>query len=204
MRKGLWGIFFFLCAPLSVATNLSLAPLPKLDNQSSHRLGDYYGGGVIYYINPDPKAPAGQQGLIAAIHDAKPESLQFVSNGFAYVRTLPDLFSGAANTKNLREEADHTPAADAANHYSTAINCPSCTAWFLPSQTELNLMYQQKHLIDATAGANGGNKLLNTIYWSSTQLGSRYAWGVNFDNTPVDALTHLLNDYHQVRAVRAF
>lgn len=74
--------------------------------------------------------------------------------------------------------------------------------WYLPSKEELNLMYNSKATINATAVANGGSSFASVKYWSSTENGTNYAWTVSFllggQNIDVKSFTY------RVRAVRAF
>jgi hypothetical protein len=65
--------------------------------------------------------------------------------------------------------------------------------WFLPSQDELNLLYQQKAVVGGFA---------NDYYWSSTDFSSNYAWYQDF----IYGAQHYGNKYFtlRVRAVRAF
>ena len=66
--------------------------------------------------------------------------------------------------------------------------------WRLPSKDELNAMYEQLH-------KQGKGNFKNTWYWSSSQVNSGGAWGVNFGTGGVNYGTK--NGNYQVRAVRA-
>lgn len=67
------------------------------------------------------------------------------------------------------------------------------SVWFLPSQDELNLLYQQKNVVQ---GFNG------EWYWSSTEYSSTKAMKKNFF-TGVE-LAESKNRKIRVRAIRTF
>jgi hypothetical protein len=65
--------------------------------------------------------------------------------------------------------------------------------WYLPSEVELQLLYNQKVVV-------GG--FSNYFYWSSTEVSGDMAWMRDFSfGYPIP---HLKNEALSVRAVRAF
>ena len=74
--------------------------------------------------------------------------------------------------------------------------------WYLPSKQELNLMYQSKATIDATALANGGSGFASAYYWSSSEYYIGDAWRQHFDGGYQSFNGKYDSD--RVRAVRAF
>lgn len=75
--------------------------------------------------------------------------------------------------------------------------------WYLPSRVELNLMYQNKAAIDATAIANGGSAF-SDFYWSSSENANSSAWGQDFASSIVDQNSITKDGPLRVRAVRTF
>ena len=76
--------------------------------------------------------------------------------------------------------------------------------WYLPSRSELILMYDNKAIIDSTATANGGSAFISDNYWSSNQEQNLddNAYQLHFGTgilTDVDK-----SNYTYIRAVRAF
>ncbi|MCL2211190.1 MAG: DUF1566 domain-containing protein [Treponema sp.] len=69
------------------------------------------------------------------------------------------------------------------------------TDWKLPSQSELDLMY--KNLKSKSMGGFG-----TSAYWSSSQLGSNYAWGQYFSSGNQNNFTKVST--YSVRAIRSF
>jgi hypothetical protein len=74
--------------------------------------------------------------------------------------------------------------------------------WYLPSKEELNLMYQNRMTINATATANSGEGLGSNYYWSSTENADNTAWLFSFSHGA--PLNYTKGTTHWVRAVRAF
>ena len=87
--------------------------------------------------------------------------------------------------------------------------CPTATAayicdtltlngyndWFLPSKSELNLMYSNLHSV-------GLGNFGNLAYWSSTEMTASFAWQVIFSGGILQGTTK--NNLIAVRAVREF
>ena len=67
--------------------------------------------------------------------------------------------------------------------------------WYLPSKVELNLLYKAK-----VANVVGG--FAHSLYWSSTEDDSNYAWNQDFSSG--NQYSSLKDDPLPVRAVRAF
>ena len=69
------------------------------------------------------------------------------------------------------------------------------TDWFLPSQDELNLLWDSKSLPSLGSFGNG-------IYWSSSQDGDQKAWPQVFDGMGNESQKK--SDVYGVRLLRAF
>jgi hypothetical protein len=71
--------------------------------------------------------------------------------------------------------------------------------WFLPSVSELDLMFKNLQL------NNQGNFNTSSDYWSSSDFNSSFAWGINFGSGSLNSFGNYKNSTIQyVRAVRAF
>ena len=79
----------------------------------------------------------------------------------------------------------------------------SCEAlgdgWRLPTQSELNILYQNKVSIGGFANIDGLGK---STYWSSTEYDSNHAWGQSFYTGFQDYIFYKYFIFH-VRAVRS-
>lgn len=179
----------------------------------SPQIGDFYEGGIIFYIlKPgDMNYVEGEvHGLIASPVDASndqndtfPYDTAFPNSGSSFTSTV-GIGYGLPNTNQLISEfgLNDNYAAGAARAYTGG----GFTDWFLPSKDELNQLYVQKTIIDAVAVANGGNSIETNGYWSSSEefditLGAT-AWAQFFligDQHFVEKQTYL-----NVRPVREF
>ena len=155
----------------------------KKDNVSKFYVGQNYGGGIVFYVDA-----LKQHGLIAAPSDLK--------NGIwgcyelSISGTSSSIFAGAANTKTITRYCDKP---DIAANICSDLVLNGSSDWFLPSKSELNLMYQLKDEIgDFTTG----------FYWSSSEEDMSYAWGQFFLNGKQD--TYLKYSILYIRAIRSF
>ncbi len=216
MKRSILSLLSLLAVSASFANNVDQPAL-------AHPVGSCYGGGVVFYVNKEPNPPAGQQGLIAALNDVYPGTLAW--DGAAppadatYVRTASSYFTGLDNThrilntvNNYPNPGDKTwPAAQYASQYTTSETCPTCTAWYLPSQDELATLYfQSVNFKNFWNNASCVGTAPDGTYWSSSQLSQSrktamqlyMAWQVTFNsglviNTPTFGGA-------EVRAIRAF
>ena len=117
-------------------------------------------------------------------------------------------FSGGMNTSIIIAsqvaigDDGATYAARICNELTITEGSITYNDWYLPSKEELNLMFQNKVTIDATATANSGAAFTVNGYWSSTEGNDLSAWIQFFDDGGQDIPSK--NDPGYVRAVRAF
>ena len=147
-------------------------------------IGQSYGGGIIFYVDG-----TGLHGLISATSDQSTgapwgcEELFIGGTGTA-------IGTGQANTNAIVNRCSESGIAAricddlVLNGYSD---------WFLPSQDELNLLYQQEVVVGGFA---------NHGYWSSSEYASPNAWTQTFTNGT--QYTNLKDSPNFVRAIRAF
>jgi len=168
-------------------------------------VGDFAHGGIVFWVDE-----TGQHGLVCAKED------QTDGNGAEWwAGTLGNTqakgdgpYAGKANTSIII--AAHVAIGDDGNPYAARIcNELQITEggitygdWYLPSKEELNLMYQNKATIDATANSNGGSSFNSSFYWSSTEFNNLRAWDQFFGNGDQTDINKTFND--RVRAVRSF
>ncbi len=178
-----------------------------------YSVGDFAQGGIIYWLDE-----TGQHGLVCAKEDQGRVAWDWMDNGYhVHTRALGDgPFSGETNTtiiiavRSALGFNDYVYAARICNELQITEGGKTYGDWYLPSKEELNLMYQTRAIIDATATANGGIAFSDGAYheyWSSTEAGAADAWFQNFlDGTQEDSKTHgpSKNYGHAVRPIRAF
>jgi hypothetical protein len=145
-----------------------------------------FGGGIVFYIDS-----TGQNGLIAATSDQSPAAPWGCVNT-SLGATETSIGTGLANTNAI---VNGCPESEIAAKVCTSYNGGGFTDWFLPSEDELNSMYQNLKIFNL-------GDFANNWYWSSTESQIHFAWAQNFS----DASTYLQakNFTYPVRAIRAF
>lgn len=148
--------------------------------------GQNYQGGIIFHIDD-----SGNHGLVAAPSD------QSTNTGWGCLGTVTGAVNigvgaGAQNTTTITSSCTTTGiAAD----FCASLVLGGYSDWFLPSQAELALMYQNLH-------AQGVGSFSNNSYWSSTEVDSDNAWSHNFGNNTQNTVSK--NSPYSARAIRAF
>ena len=160
---------------------------------SGVQIGDFAQGGIVFWVDE-----TGQHGLICAPSDQS--ATQWYNGSYTVTNAVRDgIGAGEFNTERII--ANQGPGNYAAQ-FCANYQGGNYGDWYLPSQKELDLMYQNSATINATAGANGGSGFASDYYWSSTELGSNFAWFQDFLNGL--QVFNFKDDNHRVRAVRAF
>jgi hypothetical protein len=164
---------------------------------SDYNIGDAGpAGGLIFYINPNYEND-GWKYLETAPSDLPGNNNDYYidwDNGQEVtIDTEIAIGTGKANTErivNVQGEGNYA-----------AKLCDDLTIngygdWFLPSEDELNLMYENLHL-------KGLGSFEHDVYWSSSDYGTLVAWGQRFDYA-VQFYYDKDGSLLRVRAVRAF
>jgi hypothetical protein len=164
-------------------------------------IGDFAHGGVVYYIyqSGDLGYIEGEEhGLVVdVVNLTEPE---WGTSGVVLGTTSSSLGSGAANTQAI---VSYIGAGSYTAQVCNDLVKNGYNDWFLPSKDELNLMYQNRAAIDATASSNGGYNLTLNSYWSSTEASIQDAWVHNFSSGAQHGYFKF-SDTPLCRAVRAF
>jgi len=170
---------------------------------TTYSVGDFAQGGIVFWVDE-----TGQHGLVAAKEDQS-TGVRWYAGTYGNTQAKGDgPFSGEANTSIIIAaqvaigDDGSTYAARICNELQVTEGGKTYGDWYLPSKEELNLMYQNKATIDATAGVNGGSGFASAYYWSSTESSNYNAWKQNFVNgyQSISSKHYAL----RVRAVRAF
>ncbi len=172
---------------------------------TTYSVGDFAQGGIVFWVDE-----TGQHGLICAKEDQNGGStIRWYAGSYGITRATGDgPFSGELNSSIIissqvsigDDGADY--AAQICKDLQITEGGKTYGDWYLPSKEELNLMYQNKVTIDATAVANGGSSFDNDYYWSSTENSNNLAWLQTFLSGPQRNLNKSLTT--SVRAIRAF
>ncbi len=169
---------------------------------TTYSVGDFAQGGIVFWVDE-----TGQHGLVAAKENQGGGSRIQWNNG-SYTDTEANgdgVYAGEMNTMLIianQGSNSNDYAAGVCANYTVTESGVTYGDWYLPSKEELNLMYQNKATIDATAGVNGGSGFASAGYWSSTEFNTNDAWRQNFGNGNQSLSTK--GNINYVRAVRAF
>jgi hypothetical protein len=176
----------------------TLAGYGITDAVSKSAVGDFAHGGIVFWVDE-----TGQHGLVCAKEDH--DTYLKYTEEYTHADARGDgPFSGEMNTMLIvaNSGGGGTYAALICSKLQVTENGKTYGDWYLPSKAELNLMYQNKAIINATALVNGGSIFANEYYWSSTDNGWHHAWDQNFLNGTQFSDDKTSTSY--VRAVRAF
>jgi len=171
-------------APTTGASYLLAFSNSKPAWKVSYSIGDKGpAGGKVFYITD----AAGFHGLEAAPIDQP--AIPWGCNGTSVGNTGTAVGTGKANTAAINKVCGAvTPAQEVASYSLNGF-----TDWYLPSQDELNLLYQQITVVGACS---------NCSYWSSSEVDANTAWGQYFGD---GGQSWYGKDYPgAVRAIRAF
>jgi hypothetical protein len=172
---------------LSTASDGSLQWVSLTSSTTTHRIGERFGGGIVFYVYDN-----GKHGLIAATSD----QASFVrwGNTNAVNAVRDGINAGMANTERIilvQGSAGDYAAQIAVNYQGGGFG-----DWYLPSKYELNLLFQKKAFVGLFPGFG---------YWSSNESGNSNAWGQDFaDIWGTQFYTNRTQKHSSVRAIRSF
>lgn len=167
----------------------------RVQNLEPAQIGDFRAGGVVFWVDPLDDT----HGLVCAVSDQSVGIQWYNGVNIATGATGTLIGTGQINTAAII-------ASQGSGSYAAQV-CDDLimngySDWFLPSQGELDMMYQNKVMINATAIANGGSALLNNAYWCSTEANTSQAFIVNITNGFTTTFSKANTNY--VRAIREF
>ena len=137
---------------------------------TTYSAGDFAQGGIVFWVDE-----TGQHSLVCAKEDQS-TSIRWYTGTNGHTQAKGDgPYAGEANTSIII--AAQVAIGDDGSKYAARIcnelqiteGGKTYNDWYLPSKEELNLMYQNKATIDATATSNGGSGFASAYYWSSTE-----------------------------------
>ena len=151
-------------------------------------IGSNHAGGIVFYVDG-----TGQHGLVCAPNDQG--FYEWGCHGTNINGTLTLLGTGRANTNQILSGCSTRPIA-ASICDNLVLN--GYSDWYLPSINEAQLMYSNLFLQNIGGFTNG------VRYWSSSQVNTNHAWGLNFANGNMDNFVNKFDNGVQVRAIRTF
>lgn len=137
-----------------------------------NEVGEYKFGGVIFWVNS-----TGKEGLVCATLDQS-ANIQWYNGSNGITGAIGSAVgTGQANTTTIVNfQGNGSYAAKLCDDLS--LN--GFSDWYLPSEDELNEVFINRVIINATSIANGGNSFLNSFYWTSTEFNTANARNQDF------------------------
>ena len=159
----------------------------------AHNIGEYFQGGIIFWIDE-----LSEHGLIAAVDDQGIDVPWFNDN-YSITHTVRDgIFAGKYNTAHIID-VQGAPIKNYAAQIANSYRGGGYDDWYLPSRSELNLMFKNKDII------GGFNLSLNNKYWSSTEYPANPLLGVCVQSFKENhQFVSLKENLSNVRAIRSF
>ena len=186
MKKILLILFLF--------PGLCICSLSSSAQTSAHHIGEKFGGGIVFYISDN-----GHHGLIASVADLQ-DGITWYNGLTRNTGTFDDrIGAGAKNTKIivaklLPDDPHGIFAAKLCVDYTVKADGVIYADWFLPSKSELNILFQNKDLV-------GG--FLNRNYWSSTEYKTNSVW-IQYFGDGRQRISNSESYANVVRPIRAF
>ena len=167
----------------------------------THYIGESYGGGIIFHVYKDTGGV--EHGLIVTLTDQSTDWDWSNVDSTLIGAAAQSTWDGLSNSNAIVGQSGHIGSAASLCLNS---NTGGQNDWYLPSIDELNLLYNNRFIVNKRlAATTGAIKIGVNIYWSSTEYDAIYAWGFNFGS---GYIYHDWNpnkdNLHYVRAVRAF
>jgi len=129
------------------------------------KVGDRYQGGIVVFLEE-----GGQHGLIAAENDLYDAGYTFVWGSELEFLGATSEDDGRGNTELMKESATSNSAA----YLFIDLNLNGYDDWFIPAKNQLQIIKENAHLIGNFPGDSDDAK-----YWSSTELSTDRAYGLN-------------------------
>jgi hypothetical protein len=161
----------------------------------TYAIGDFAHGGVVFWVTP-----SGEHGRVVSLFNVSGVGWSNITTTIG-TSAQSDL-NGPGNSVAIISQDGHVnSAAKQCLDFAFA----GYDDWYLPSKIELNQIYSNRVVINATATANGGEALAETSYWSSTEsdVDGSEAWNQSFFGLGAQ-LKDSKNAPFTFRAVRAF
>ena len=199
-----------MSVPFALYANVADSVAGVSTNQYS--VGDYAQGGVVIWVDA-----SGQHGLISAIEESSSLKWSAGTTSAYNLRTMATgdgMYSGAMNTAIILSaqgegEGDDYAALVCAEYQKTD-NGITYGDWYLPSKYELNIVFNNRTIIESVSIANGGSgfaAMSDMYYWSSTEASQSNAWLQNFNETSNNQYNFIAKHAstgYAIRAVRSF
>lgn len=172
-----------------------------IPSSTTYSVGDFAQGGIVFWVDE-----SGRHGLVCVKYDQTASVRWYAGTNIHTMAFGDGPFSGNMNTAIIIASQGYGDGFSYAARYCNELQVTeggkTYSDWYLPSKEELNLIFENKASIDATAASHGGNSLAIGWYWSSSENGIDSAWSQYFASG--GQLHNLKSATLSVRAIRAF
>lgn len=173
-------------AGVTGATGTALSPV--------HYVGESYGGGIIVFIDS-----TGDHGLIASPVDISASAAWSNVTSTLIGAAAQSSWDGYNNSLAIISQSGHTSsAAQLCRNYSGG----GYSDWYLPAVDEVNLMYNNRFIINKNLGANGMPN--NGYYWCSTEFSASQAQSLELTPDYFPLPQKAKSTSYRVRAFRKY
>jgi len=164
-----------------------------------HYVGEVYGGGVVFDTWKDDKGT--EHGLVVALNDQSDSIFWSNKDTLAIGPAAQSVWNGAANVSAVITQRGHS--------LSAALLCKNYAGggfhdWYLPSVSELNLLFDNRDKIKKALGKASGHLLGQYIYWTSTELSASNAFVFATYGGPTNNWVFSKYSPLHIRAIRSF
>lgn len=192
---------------IAFLSSCNLEKFLEIDEQTATlSIGNFHEGGVIFYLDD-----TGQHGLVCATEDQSDEAIWGCFEQKTPGADGVAIGTGLQNSLDIVADANCDASSfrdDWASDLCLSLTLNGYEDWFLPSRDELNQMYVNKNVIDATAIANAGAAFVafedEFLYWNSTEINGIVSNGGCQNFNDGKSIGCGKNGINLVRAVRAF
>jgi len=172
-----------------------------------YNIGDLYTApdgsqGVIFYLYPN-----GTGGWLVALNDASSACMwgtsedipDLINQNPSYYQQLLNDTAGYSNTTIIRTFQNNN------NQYAAGV-VDFTHGWYLPSSSQLSMLFSRLPLVSTGLIAAGGTVLASDWYWCSTEYSATDAWRVDFGVSDYSGYFNYTskNTMNRVRAIRDF
>jgi hypothetical protein len=171
---------------------------PAFTGNCGLEIGDLHAGGRIFYLDP-----TGCHGLVCTTSNLSSGTIWRVATNVDTFAYGSGLYDGKGNTSAIIRWQGSCAACNAAEVCDDATT-GGFSDWYLPSISELDLMYKNIGPGNSLGLGNIGDFTITTggNYWSSTEVSASSAWLIQFSNG--NHIAPGKNNLCNIRAVRAF
>ncbi len=178
-----------------------------------HYVGEKFGGGVVFFVYKD--TAGAEHGLVVSLVE---QATDIPWGCYNQMLNAASLWDGKSNTDAIVSTCGFNTAAGVCRNY----NAGNFNDWFLPSLHEIELLYNNKYLVNQSLASIPGAQVLDlsgNYYWTSSSPSSitvtnetsttilytiALAYNTPFNAAPLIEDVERNSTYIRTRAIRKF